>query len=77
LLFDLRWRLTTKATGSAQRRHFFTLALALAQSSQYKHFFLLRLMRTDPRSSPFAADNKLSNLNQGTDQRNNPTRLPN
>ena len=33
LLLDLRQQRTTKATGSAQRRHFFTLALALARRS--------------------------------------------
>jgi hypothetical protein len=67
LLFDLRHQRTTKATGSAQRHHFFTLALALAQRSRCKHFFFLRLMRTNPSSSHFTADNKLSNLKQETE----------
>ena len=71
LLFDLRQQRTTKATGNAQCCHFFTLALALVGRSRCEYCFFLRLMGTNPRSSPFTADNKMSNLNQGTDQRDN------
>ncbi len=85
LLLDLRQQHTTKATGNAWCLHLQTLslALALAQCSRCEHLFFLQLMGTDPRSSPFAADTRLSNwdLKQWTDRRNNhfppDTRLPN
>jgi hypothetical protein len=63
LLLDLRRQRTTKATGNAQHLHLQTLSLALAmvQCLQCEHLFFLRLMGTDPRSSPFAADTRLPN----------------
>ncbi len=85
LLLDLRQQRTTKATGNAWCLHLRTLSLALdlVWRSQCEHLFFLRLMGTDPPSSPFAADTRLSNwdLSQETDQHNNPftpdTWLPN
>jgi hypothetical protein len=76
LLLNLRQQRTTKATGNAWCRHLQTLSLALAlvQRLRCEHLFFLQLMGTNPRSSPFAADTRLSywDLNQGTDQHNNP-----
>ncbi len=85
LLLDLHQQHTTKAMDNAQCLHLWTLSLAFAlvQGLQCEHLFFLRLMGTNPRSSPSTPDTRLPNwdLNQGTDQRNNPftpdTRLPN
>jgi hypothetical protein len=62
-LLDLRQQHTTKATGNAQCLHLqnLSLALALVQRLRCEHLFFLWLMETDPRSSPFAADTRLSN----------------
>jgi hypothetical protein len=63
LLLDLRQQRITKATGNSQRLHLGTLslALALAQRLCCEHLFFLWLMGTNPRSSPFAAETRLSN----------------
>jgi hypothetical protein len=59
-MLDLRRQRTTKATGNAWCLHLQTLslALALAWRLQCEHLFFLRLMETNPRSSPFTADSQ-------------------
>jgi hypothetical protein len=63
LLLDLRQQHTTKATGNAQHLHLQTLSLALTlvRRLQCEHLFFLQLMGTNPHSSPFATDTRLSN----------------
>ncbi len=60
---DLHRQHTTKATGNAQHLHLQTLSLALAlvRRSRCEHLFFLRLMGTNPRSSPFTPDTRLPN----------------
>jgi hypothetical protein len=67
-MLDLCRQHTTKETGNARRLHLQTLSLALALvwRSRCEYLFFLRLMGTDPRSSPFTPDTRLPNwdLNQ-------------